>query len=108
MTDKWNARLAQHEQLQKRIRAAHEAYKQKYAEQEAELQELKRHHSAALVDGQFTHAMNRAGWRSIGQGCYVHQQTKHKFYALTFEPRIQDVAWKEWAKVERTPAPFDE
>jgi hypothetical protein len=58
--------------------------------------------------GQFTHAMNRAGWRSIGQGCYVHQQTKHKFYALTFEPRIQDVAWKEWAKVERTPAPFDE
>ena len=62
---------------------------------------------------QFTAALNRAGWKSMGQGCYVHGETGAKFYALSWTKYRQDKygngdAWFEFALLRKTPteAPF--
>jgi len=55
--------------------------------------------------GQFTAALNRAGWYSIGQGCYVHQRTERKFYAKNSDDGKSE-NWKQWAEARQTPPPF--
>ena len=62
---------------------------------------------------QFDNAMHKANWENIGQGCWVHNVTAAKFYALTVtrwrtERYSNGAAWYPFALAEETPteAPF--
>ena len=52
----------------------------------------------------FMAEMRRAGYKGMGQGCYVHQQTERKFYCWTFEDGVE--AWRPWAEAQQVPPPF--
>ena len=51
---------------------------------------------------EFMAAMRKAGYKNIGQGCFIHRETARKYYAWNYHPEIGE-AWKAWAKVRRTP-----
>jgi len=63
------------------------------------------------TDRQFSTAMRKAGYKNMGQGCYVHKQTKKKWYAWTWVEeengiKIYSERWRAWALVRETPPPF--
>ena len=54
---------------------------------------------------EFMAAMRKAGYKGMGQGCYVHTQTERKYYAWDWYPDIGE-DWHRWAEVQQTPPPF--
>ena len=54
---------------------------------------------------QFMAAMRKSGYKSMGQGCYVHKQTNRKFYCWNYSEDHGE-AWKQWAEVRQVPPPF--